>query len=584
VRTMRIFRLSIAPQSVPPLLLLGAALALAGSGCHPAAPAAPAAPLAAAGAEQRAGERAGESAGGGWFADEATARGVAFVQGHGGRSPLTVLETMGTGCAMLDFDGDGHLDLFLVGQKDTGETGRCALYRNNGDGTFTDVTAGSGLEEPGLYMGCAVGDVDNDGLPDLLVTGYGVNRLYRNLGGGKFKDVTAGSGLESPSPTSWQTSAGFADVDGDGRLDLYVGRYVVFNDSTIQYCSYGGVLKASCGPMFYDPQFGSLYRNVGGFRFQDVTREWGLGDQKGKCLGVVFGDVNGDGWPDLYIGNDEMPGDFYVNQDGKRFTNEALTAGVAFAFDGQMQGAMGVDFGDFNRSGLLDLIVTTYEFEPASLYANRSRLLFENVSLAQGLDAPTRPLVGFGTKFADLDNDGWLDLPVANGHIHDNQELIDKLSAYRQPMQLFMNEQGRKWNDRSQDAGPGFTTPGVGRGLAVGDVDNDGGLDLLVTDLEGRARLLMNRMPQRGNWLRIALEGKRSNRMGIGARVEVTAGEQRWVRYVTTSGSYLSASDPRVHVGLGDLTAVDRIEVQWPGGARSVVASPAPGDLTVREP
>lgn len=520
----------------------------------------------------------------GWFEDRAAALGVRFRLGHGGRSPLTVLEVMGTGCAILDYDGDGDMDLFLVGQEGVGDTGRCALYRNDGE-RFTDVTAGSGLETPGYYMGCAVGDLDNDGRPDILVTGYGVNRLYRNLGGGRFRDVTAGSGLESPSPISWHTSAGFADIDRDGRLDLYLGRYVIFHEHTLQFCDYGGV-RASCGPKFYDPQFGSLYRNLGGFRFRDVTRSWGLTDQQGKCLGVVFGDANDDGWPDLYVGNDEMAADFYVNRAGRGFRNEALAANVALSHDGQVQGAMGVDFGDYNRDGRLDLFVTTFESEPASLYANTGGLLFSNRSLPEGLDGPTRPLVGFGTKFADLDNDGWPDLPIANGHIHDNQPLIDRFSSYAQPLQLFMNEQGRAWKDRSTEAGPGFTTPAVGRGLSVGDLNDDGLLDLVVIDLEGPVRVLINRMPRSGaSWLRLTLRGTRSNRMAIGARVRVIAGNRVWTAEVTTGGSYLSASDPRVHFGLGEVERVDRVEVRWPSGQRTVLNSPAlRTDLVVTEP
>ncbi|HEU4753381.1 MAG TPA: CRTAC1 family protein, partial [Armatimonadota bacterium] len=519
----------------------------------------------------------------GWFEDQARHAGITFRLGHHGKTPLTVLETMGTGCATADLDGDGHADLLLVGQQETGNTGRCALYRGDGKGSFADVTPGSGLETPGLYMGCAVADVDNDGKPDLLVTGYGVCRLFRNLGGMRFRDITDGSGLAALSPTDWCTSAAFGDVDRDGKLDLYIGRYVVFNEHTLQFCDYGGV-KASCGPKFYDPQFGRLYRNTGGGRFQDWTQKWGLGSQQGKCLGAAFADVNGDGWPDLYIGNDEMPGDLFINRQGKGFTNEGLSAGVALSSDSQMQGAMGVDFGDFNRDGRPDLFVTTFEQEPVSLYANRGNTLFEHVSLSMGLDQ-TRSMVGFGTRFVDLDNDGWPDLPVANGHIHDNQSQVDRLSSYPQPMQLFMNRKGTFMDDRSREAGPGFTTPMVGRGLAVADFDEDGRPDLLVMDLEGTPRLLMNRMPETGNWLRVRLEGTRSNRSGIGAKVTVVAGPERWTAEAAAGGSYLSTSDPRLHFGLGAAKQVDRVEVRWPSGKVSTLARPAVGgEVRIREP
>ncbi|MFN3650832.1 MAG: CRTAC1 family protein [Armatimonadota bacterium] len=518
----------------------------------------------------------------GWLVDEAAARGVEFRLGHGGRSPLTILETMGTGCAVLDFDADGHADLFLVGQTGAGD-GRCGLFRNDGTGRFENVTAGSGLEAPGMYLGVASGDFDNDGLPDLLLTGYGESRLYRNLGKGRFADRTAGSGLTSPSPTSWQTSVAVADVNGDGLLDLYVGRYVVFNEETIRLCDYGEY-QSSCGPMFYDPQFGSLYLNRGNFRFQDVTREYGLDKQHGKCLGAAFADVNDDGWPDLYLGNDEMPGDLFLNQGGKRFVNKAFAAGVATSADGKMQGAMGVEFGDLDRDQRLDLVVSTYEFEPTSVYLNRGGEMFENRSLALGVDQLTRPYVGFGTKFLDADNDGWLDLLVGNGHIHDNQPLIDKLGQYAQPMQLFRSREGGGFSDASAEAGSSLTTPGVIRGIATGDLNDDGLLDAVATDLEGTARVLINRHPQPGNWLRVKLRGTRSNRDGIGARIQVIAGEQRWTAQAATCGSYLSASDPRVHVGLGATRQVDRVEVRWPSGRRTVVESPqVPGDLLVVE-
>jgi hypothetical protein len=520
---------------------------------------------------------------GSWFEDRTAAAGITFRQGHHGGSPLPVVDLMGTGCALFDYDGDGRVDLFLIGQEGTGNTGRCALYRNNGAGTFADVTAGSGLEQPGRYMGCAVADVDNDSRPDLLLSGYGVCRLYRNLGGGKFQDRTLESGLAATSPTSWYSSAAFGDVDRDGLVDLYLGRYVVYNAKTIQLCNYGQH-RSSCGPRFYDPQFGSLYRGLGGTKFADYTRRWGLADQQGKCLGAAFADVNNDGWPDLYLGNDEMPGDLYINQQGKRFRNEALAAGVALSREGKMQGAMGVDFGDFNRDGRQDLVVTTFEYEPDSLYLNGEQGVFQSVGLAMGLDLPTHPLVGFGTKFADFDNDGWSDLAIANGHIHDNAEVLDRNSHYRQPAQLFLSERGERFVDRSVEAGPGFTEPAVGRGLAVGDLDNDGRQDLVLTDLEGPPRVLYNRIAAPGSWLRITLKGRRSNRLGIGARVRVTGGSQRWTAEATTGGSYLSASDPRVHVGLGGLRRVDRVEVSWPSGRRSEVRNPVvPGDLMIEE-
>ncbi|HLK60549.1 MAG TPA: CRTAC1 family protein [Chthonomonadaceae bacterium] len=521
-----------------------------------------------------------------WFEDRAAAAGIHFSLSHHGRSPLTALETMGVGCAIFDYDGDGRADIFLVGQTGAGN-GRCALYHNNGDGTFTDVTQGSGLEEPGFYTGCAVGDIDNDGRPDLLVTGYGIVRLFHNLGHGKFEDVTKGSGLEAPSPTAWATSAGFADIDHDGLLDVYIGRYVKFDPHTIQFCGFGAgdQIKSACGPDMYDPQFGSLYRNLGHLKFKDVTKEMGLDKAHGKCLGVTFADVNGDGWPDLYLGNDEMPGDLFINQGGKRFVEVAAERGVSLSEDGRPQGAMGVDFADLNRDGLLSLFVTTFEAEPDSLYAATPDGFYRNVSASMGIGPPTASYVGFGTKFVDVNNDGWLDVVIANGHVRDNEDKIDAKTHYQQPMQLFLNQEGKNFVERSQEAGPGFTTPAVGRGLAIGDLNDDGGMDILVADLEGPARLLLNRFPNRGNWLRVQLTGTTSNRMALGARVTVIAGEQKWSAECTTGGSYESASDARLHFGLGARKAVDRVEVRWPSGKRSTVLNPPiPGDLKIQEP
>lgn len=503
----------------------------------------------------------------GWFRETARQAGIDWKQGHGGRSPLTVLETVGTGCAAADFDGDGHLDLLLVGQEKTGSTGRCALYRGDGAGKFTDVLKGSGLEDPAFYFGCMAGDLDNDGRPDLLLTGYGTVKLFRNLGGMRFRELRAESGISSPDDTTWHTSAAFGDIDNDGLLDIYIGAYVVFNDDTIKFCDYGGI-KSSCGPKFYDPQFGRLYRNLGGMRFKEVTDEWEMSDQHGKCLGVAFADVNRDGFTDLYLGNDELPGDLYINQKGKRFRNEGVASGVALAFDGQMQGAMGVDFADFNRDGLQDLLVTTYEFEPTSLYLNSKDGVFDYRSLDIGIDTATRTMVGFGTRFADFDNDGWPDIAIANGHIHDNHRQIDRMNDYRQPMQLFMSKKGARLVDQSGAAGPGFLLPGVGRGLATGDFNEDGRIDLITTDLESSPRLLINETPAGGNWLRVRLRGVRANRDAIGAVVTVRAGREKWTAECTRGGSYLSASDPTIHFGLGKVALLDTLEIAWPGGGR----------------
>ncbi len=564
-----------------------ATLTLGVAGCHTASPRDQIKPAPANTANRYLESRTLPAGFKSWFEDAAQSLGVTSTMGHNGKTPLTVLEVMGPGCAVCDFDGDGHADILVIGQDGPVAKGKCALYRNNGDGTFTDVTKGSGLEAPGNYMGVAVGDIDNDGKPDIVITGYGVVKLFRNLGGCKFQDITKGSGLEAPSSSSWATSAAFADVDRDGKLDLYIARYVVFNDHTLQFCDYG--LKASCGPIFYDPQIGSMYRNIGSGKFKDVTREWGLEGARGKTLGVAFADVNGDGWPDMYLGNDEMPGDLFINlgthtEKGRKFRSTGVESGVGMSGSGQMQGAMGVDFGDYDHDGRPDLFVTTFEFEQKSLYRNGEGTLFNISSQQTGIGPATSNFVGFGTKFIDVNNDGWLDIAIANGHIHDNQAKIDKLGSYAQPLQLFINDGGKTFANRTLEAGTGFTKPAVGRALATGDLNDDGLVDIVVTDVEGNLRVLINHTEDHNNWLRISLVGTTCNRMAIGAHVTVKSGSESWSAECTTGGSYLSASDPRLHFGLDKATHVDCIKVAWPDGKTTEIKNPhVPGDITIKE-
>jgi hypothetical protein len=499
-----------------------------------------------------------------WFRDEAEARGLRLAENYAGRRPLTIRQTAGVGVALWDYDGDGWLDVFLVGHTDFNAGGHGALLHNRGDGSFEDRTAGSGLNVSGAWHGCAVGDFDNDGRPDLFLTGFGGCRLFHNLGRGRFKDVTLGSGLEPRSSTEWATSAAFADVDCDGHVDLFVGRYVRFTPADLQLCDYHGV-KSACGPKSYDPQQGALYRNLGGGKFQDVSRQWGLDKQEGKTLGVAFADANGDGYPDLYLANDEMPGNLFLNQEGRGFREVGASSGAAGGAGGDVQGGMGVDWGDYDGDGRLDLFVATFQYEDCSLYRNLGRGQFEHVSRAVGLGDATRSFVGFGARFIDFDRDGRPDLITANGHIQDNVQQVNAATTYRQPLQLFHNVDGKQFEDVSQRAGRSVQIPLVGRGLAVGDVDNDGDPDVVVTDLEGEPRLLINRAASSANWLKIQLQGSRSNRMGIGAAVRVrTAGAQQ-IQEGHTCGSYLSSQDPRLLFGLGSAVEAS-VEVRWPSG------------------
>jgi hypothetical protein len=560
---------------------------------------------------------------GGLFVDEYPRSGISFVLGHGGRTPLNIRETLGHGAAMLDADGDGRLDLLFLGPD------RVALYRNQGDWRFADVTAGSGLAQQGYWQGVATGDVDGDGRVDLYLCGYGVQALYRNRGGGRFADVTAASGLTASgggAEVPWSTSAAFADVDGDGWLDLYVGRYVRFGPGTPQLCDTDqpGV-RSVCPPKVYEPQRGVLFRNQGGRRFRDETRARGLATAHGNALGVAFGDEDGDGWPDLAVANDELPGDLFHNRGGGRFANVGAASGTAYDADGRVHAGMGVDWGDLDNDGRLDLAVTTFWGEADCLYRNDGGGLFHDVAGETELARVGRPYVGFGVKFFDLDNDGDNDLVIANGHVADNADRLRRGDRYAQPTLLFRNDGGR-FHDITAAAGPAFTRPIVGRAVCAGDLDDDGRVDLVITNLEGPPLLLRNRVPASrrdvgrvvgrptpaasrreaghsepakkageprfgraadsgggrppgeaaekgaepcGHWLEVSLSGAPPNRQAIGARVTVRAGQQLQVREVTTAGSYLSASDVRLHFGLGARgdgasAAVDEITVRWP--------------------
>jgi hypothetical protein len=555
--------------------------------------------LAAGCAPERSRARATE--GTGIFVDEYPRSGIDFVLGHGGKTPLDILETLGHGAAMLDVDGDGRLDLLLLGPD------RLALYRNRGDWRFEDVTASSGLARRGYWQGVATGDVDGDGRVDLFLCGYGVAALYRNRGEaaggppGSFEDVTEAAGLKriadrgspiaderpatddrrptadrsqepgarSQEPIPWNTSAGFADVDGDGWLDLYVARYVRFGPDTPRHCrtDQPGV-RSVCPPKVYEPQRGVFYRNVGRGRFREETRERGLDTAHGNALGVAFGDENDDGRVDLAVANDELPGDLFRNVGRGRFRNIGPESGTAYDADGRVHGGMGIDWGDLDGDGRLDLVVTTFSNETKNLYRNEGGDLFRDVAVGTEFGRVGRPYVGFGVKFFDLENDGDSDLVIANGHVADNAARLRRGDSYPQPTLLFRNDAGQ-FHDITALGGSALARPIVGRGVCAGDLDQDGRVDLVVTNVEGPPLLLRNRCETPGRWLQVLLRGKWPNRHGIGARVAVRAGGRRQVREVTTGGSYLSAGDPCLHFGLGSAPRVDELVVRWPGGAVS---------------
>jgi len=552
----------------------------------------------------------------GLFRDVAGEAGLRFRWGYGGRSPLNILETARGGCAFLDYDGDGWLDILLIGD-------RIALYRNRGvqappehlntrtpeppTPLFEDVTAQSGLRARGMLMGCAVGDYDNDGRPDIFLTGHGIARLYRNRGVQAppehlntrtpepptplFEDVTARAGVGPRDRYAWSSSAGFADLDNDGFLDLVVGHYVEFTPQTRQLCDFpgagaGGKVLASCPPLYYEPQRTRFFRNRGDGVFEDVTARFPKGH--GNNLGVGFADFDDDGRTDIYVANDGLPGDLYQNRGRWKFENVGSASATAYNQDGREQAGMGVDWGDYDGDGRLDLIVTTFQNEAKSLYRNEGGGLFTYASYTAGIGDVTKPRLAFGVGFFDYDNDGHPDLLMANGHVQDTIAKIHPPATYAQPMQLFRNRGDGTFADVTPEGGPSFAQPIVGRAIAFGDYDNDGRVDALVANLEGAPLLLHNESSitppyeggERGgvtpnHWLGVRLLSRSGRRDALGARVtlEMADGRRR-VAESQTCRSYLAACDPRVHFGLGAKSRVARLTVRWPGGRTTVLANP----------
>jgi enediyne biosynthesis protein E4 len=504
------------------------------------------------------------------FRDVTLERGIDFrIPAAEDPGRLNILQISAGGAAFLDYDGDGRLDILLLG------LGQLALYRQTETGHFTDATREAGLDPAGAWMGCATGDFNNSGYLDLLLTGYHEARLYRN-DGGRFTDISAECGIVADR---WYTSAAFADIDNDGLLDLYLAGYADYTPQSVQYCPVGispdGVMVSGpCGPEPYGAVRGKLYRNVGNDRFVEITLESGLATAAGKTLGVAFADFDGDGWIDLYLANDRVPCDLFRNEGGGRFRNIGTRSGTAFNRDGEVQGGMGVAWGDFDNDGLLDLFVATYQSEPKSLYRNEEKGLFRDVSLPNGL-APANPYVAFGAGLVDFDNDGWLDLFLANGHVLGPVEQVDPSLSFRQPLQLFHNRGDGSFAEVPEVLRQAGAHRMVGRAAAFGDFDNDGRCDVLIADGQGRPVLLRNESETANHWLRVELVGAQSNRQGIGARVTVRTEDGRsQLRHVATGSSYLAASDPRLLVGLGSAGRVESVEVQWPGRGITTVRDP----------
>lgn len=502
------------------------------------------------------------------FVEVAQAAGVAVTHVNGASPEKYLVETMGSGAVMLDYDGDGRVDLFVVDggslhDPAVARRARHRLFHNEGRGAFRDVTATAGIGHRDYGQGACAGDVDNDGRIDLYVTNYGPNILYRNGGQGTFTDVTASAGV---GLGGWSTSCAFLDADLDGDLDLFVTNYLDARHDDNKFCGDARRrIRVYCHPLNYTGMANVLYRNDGTGTFTDVSASAGLGPHIGNGLGLAVGDYDDDGRPDVFVANDAVPNFLFHNEGGGRFAEVALLAGVAVARDGKARAGMGTEFADYDGDGRLDLVVTNHEFETHSLYRNDGRGAFVDATVEGGLGPPTLPFVGFGVAFFDGDSDGRLDLSIVNGHVIDNTALFRAGSTHAQRRLLLHNTSGRRFAEVGLRAGPGFSAAAVGRTLLAGDLDDDGDLDLVVTNNGGTVEILRNDSP-RGNAIVMRLAGTRSNRDALGARVTVSVGGRRLMREVKSGSSYLGQADLRVHVGLGDATRIDQVDVRWPAG------------------
>jgi len=521
------------------------------------------------------------------FENIAAAAGVTFTHINGASADKYLVETMGSGALFFDYDNDGWIDLFLVDGGSIADNAvsaraRHRLFRNAGKGVFKDATESSGIRHQEYGMGACAGDVDNDGRIDLYITNYGPNVLYRNGGNGVFTDVTRAAGV---GLAGWSTSCAFLDIDGDGDLDLFVTNYLDAPKTNNRFCGDPQRrIRVYCHPLVYPAVANVLYRNDGKGAFTDVSAETGLNKYLGNGLGVAVGDYDDDGRPDVFVANDSVPNFLFHNEGGGRFSEIGLLAGVAVARDGKPRAGMGTEFADYNGDGRLDLVVTNHEFETTSLFRNDGGSSFVDTTLDAGISSATLPFVGFGVGFFDFDNDADLDLSIVNGHVIDNTALFRAGSTHAQRKLLFLNTNGRRFAEISQQSGSGFAKDGVGRTLIGGDIDNDGDIDLVVTNNGGAAEILRNTGGNARNAIEIRVVGTRSNRDGLGARLTITAGDRTQVREIKSGSSYLGQNDLRAHVGLGEATRVDRIDVRWPAGQTESIRDVAANQIvTVTE-
>jgi len=502
------------------------------------------------------------------FTDVTAQAGLHFQHNSGAYGGKLLPETLGSGCAFLDFDSDGWQDILLINAMDwpghKRQRSTLRLYRNNRNGTFADVTRSAGLDIEMYGMGVAVGDYNNDGFPDILITCVGQNRLFRNTRKGTFVDVTRASGLQGRQ--AFSTSALWFDYDGDGLLDLFVCNYVRWSPQHDVFCSLDAQHKSYCTPEAYRGDTCWLFHNRGDGTFEDVTATSGIFDSSSKSLGVAMLDYDQDGWPDLLVANDTQPNKLYRNLGNGKFKDVAVEVGLAFSAEGKARAGMGVDVGDFENSGRPGIAITNFDNEMIGLYRAARTGVYDDISMAAGIGLPSRNTLGFGCAFFDADLDGALDLAVANGHIDETVRNIRGNVGYAQPAQLFLNQGGGKFRDVASQADGGFDQPKVGRGLAFGDFDRDGDVDLLLTTNNGPAFLYRNDQLAGNRSIRFRLVGTKSNRDGIGAVVRIFYNGQSQSRPVRGGSSYLSQSELPVTFGVGKRDKIERATVDWPGG------------------
>jgi len=503
-----------------------------------------------------------------------------------------LLETTGTGAAFIDYDNDGWLDVFLVNgtrldglPQNLKVTNR--LYRNRGDATFVDVTEKAGLVRTGWGQSVCAGDYDNDGNDDLFISSYGKNSLFRNNGNGTFTEVAEKTGVAN-NPTRWGSGCAFVDYDRDGLLDLFVASYINLDLKTAPLpetgpCLYKGVMVA-CGPPGLDGGVNTLYRNTGNGSFADVSEKSGITKSNGTYgLGVLVADFDNDGWPDIYVANDSAPAALYHNNTNGTFTDVGIEAGCAFSMDGKSQAGMGVSAGDYDRDGWLDIFKTNFAGDTSTLYRNTGKAVFDDVTFQAGMGLNTQWL-GWGCGFVDVDNDGWTDIFLVNGHVYPEVEKLTTEAGYAQRKVVYRNLQNGRFADVSEQAGEGVTRPNASRGAAFGDYDNDGDIDVLINSVNGAPELLRATSTNQNNWIKIKTTGTKSNRDGIGARVKCVTADGVQIDEVRSGGSYYSQNDLRVHFGVGKNQRIKTIEIRWPSGQVDTLNDVAVNQLiTVKE-